>query len=137
MLPAPYTYSCIANRFVSILNGLLNRMQNDMPRIGRAPVNDSTIVTPALGASRRAIVTGLASAALAVGTGDAQATSDPQVLTFGVFPYVPALKIGDLFAPMAADFELATGRPVQLRTQDTFEKFGEELAAGSYGLVLW
>jgi phosphonate transport system substrate-binding protein len=111
-------------------------MQNDMPRIGRAPVNDSTIVTPAPGASRRAILTGLASAALAAGTGAAQATSDPQVLTFGVFPYVPALKIGDLFAPMAADFEIATGSPVQLRTKDTIEKFADELAAGRYDLVL-
>jgi phosphonate transport system substrate-binding protein len=135
-LSADYTYSCTANRFVFILTSRLNRMQNDMPRVGRAPVNNSTVVTPVPGASRRAILTGLTSAALAAVTGAARATSDPQVLTFGVFPYVPALKIGDLFAPMAANFELATGRPVQLRTKDTFEKFGEELAAGSYDLVL-
>ena len=73
-LSADYTYSCTANRFVFILTSRLNRMQNDMPRVGRAPVNNSTVVTPVPGASRRAILTGLTSAALAAVTGAARAT---------------------------------------------------------------
>ena len=75
-------------------------------------------------------------AALITATRSGHASSEPQLLSFGVFPYVPALKIGDMFAPMAADFELAADCPVQLRTKDTFEQFSDELAAGTYDVVL-
>jgi phosphonate transport system substrate-binding protein len=66
----------------------------------------------------------------------ARAESQAGVCTFGVFPYVPALKIGDLFAPMAADLTNALGTEIQLRTKETFEKFAAELAAGTYDIVL-
>jgi phosphonate transport system substrate-binding protein len=64
------------------------------------------------------------------------ATSEAGVCTFGVFPYVPALKIGELFAPMTVEFGTALGVPIQLRTNETFEKFEGELAVGSYDITL-
>jgi phosphonate transport system substrate-binding protein len=54
----------------------------------------------------------------------------------GIFPYVPALKVGDLFAPMALDFAATLGVDIQLRTSETFEKFARELAVGSYDIAL-
>ena len=65
-----------------------------------------------------------------------RADSQASVCTFGVFPYVPALKIGELFAPMALEFQAALGVQMQLRTKETFEKFRDELMAGSYDIAL-
>ena len=79
-------------------------------------------------------------AALAAGLtglpGTLQAESEAGVCSFGVFPYVPALKIGALFAPMAQDFASVLGVGIQLRTNETFEKFRAELVAGRYDIAL-
>ena len=64
------------------------------------------------------------------------AASQAGVCTLGVFPYVPALKIGELFSPMALEFGETLGIDIQLRTNETFEKFASELAAGSYDIAL-
>lgn len=86
---------------------------------------------------RRKVLLGVATAAGVAWVGAlAHADSQGGVCTFGVFPYVPALKIGDMFAPMALDLGRALGTGVQLRTKDTFEKFASELDAGSYDIVL-
>jgi ABC-type phosphate/phosphonate transport system substrate-binding protein len=55
---------------------------------------------------------------------------------FGVFPYLPALTIDELFGPLAARFARDLERPVQLRTKSTFELYAKELSEESYDLVL-
>jgi phosphonate transport system substrate-binding protein len=68
--------------------------------------------------------------------GRLRADSRAGVCTFGVFPYVPALKIGALFAPMAEDFGAVLGIGIQLRTNETFDKFRAELCDGRYDIAL-
>ncbi len=68
--------------------------------------------------------------------GRVHATSEAGVCSFGVFPYLPALKLGELFAPMAVDFATVLGVPIQLRTNESFEKFKAELAVGNYDITL-
>jgi phosphonate transport system substrate-binding protein len=58
------------------------------------------------------------------------------VCTLGIFPYVPALKVGELFSPMALELKAALGVDIQLRTSETFEKFRQELVVGTYDIAL-
>jgi ABC-type phosphate/phosphonate transport system substrate-binding protein len=58
------------------------------------------------------------------------------VAEFGVFPYMPALKLEELYGAMTAVMGETLGRPVQLRTKDTFEAFRETLHQGSYEIIL-
>jgi ABC-type phosphate/phosphonate transport system substrate-binding protein len=83
---------------------------------------------------RRAVLATLAASAL--GANDLRAISQAGVCTLGIFPYLPALNIGDLFAPMAIEFGTALGVDIQLRTRETFEKFSADLAAGVYDIAL-
>ncbi|MEO1017670.1 MAG: phosphate/phosphite/phosphonate ABC transporter substrate-binding protein [Pseudomonadota bacterium] len=55
---------------------------------------------------------------------------------FGIFPYLPALKLEHLFAPMAQSFSEVTNSPIQLRTKPTFEEFRDELAQNAYDIAL-
>lgn len=57
-------------------------------------------------------------------------------LRFGVFPYLPPLTLDRIFQPIVADLSQAAGRPVHLRTRETFAAFKEALAEGSYDLIL-
>ena len=54
---------------------------------------------------------------------------------FGVFPYLPALKIDAIFGPVAASLSRDLGTPIHLRTKPTFEQFAEELAKESYDII--
>jgi ABC-type phosphate/phosphonate transport system substrate-binding protein len=55
---------------------------------------------------------------------------------FGVFPYLPALAVDEIFGPLAAGFARDLGTPVHLRTKSTFQLYAEELAKETYDLVL-
>ncbi len=80
---------------------------------------------------------GLAAALLAAGsTRGARADSIAGVCAFGVFPYLPALSIEKLYAPVAAQLADVLGTDIQLKTKETFEEFGEEVAAGAYDLLV-
>ena len=85
---------------------------------------------------RRRFVAALTAGVAGLATTPLHAASQAGVCTFGVFPYVPALKVGELFAPIALDFGWALGVDIQLRTNETFEKFAGELAEGSYDIAL-
>lgn len=54
---------------------------------------------------------------------------------FGVFPYLPTLKIDRIFGPIAASLSRDLGTRVQLRTKPTFEQFAEELFNESYDII--
>lgn len=53
----------------------------------------------------------------------------------GVFPHLAAGQIENMFAPMAADFSKALGRPVALKTKPTFEGFMAELDKQVYDIA--
>jgi len=54
---------------------------------------------------------------------------------FGVFPYLPPVRVAELYAPAAADFAAALQRDVQLRTKKTFEDWYDEVKKQSYDIV--
>ena len=85
---------------------------------------------------RRSFLAALAASATTLAAPSLHAASQAGVCTLGIFPYVPALKIGELFSPMALEFGETLGIDIQLRTSETFEKFASELAAGSYDIAL-
>jgi phosphonate transport system substrate-binding protein len=85
---------------------------------------------------RRRFLATAAGGLAALVTAPAHAESQAGVCTLGIFPYVPALKVGELFSPMALEFEAALGVDIQLRTSETFEKFRQELVVGSFDIVL-
>ena len=60
---------------------------------------------------------------------------DTTSLVFGVFPYLPTAQLEQIYAPVAADLSIATGREVQLRTRPSFDLFREELVQQHYDLV--
>ena len=66
----------------------------------------------------------------------ARADSQAGVCTFGIFPYVPPLRVGDLFAPLALALSRQLGVDIQLRTKETFEQFADQINIGSYDIVL-
>jgi phosphonate transport system substrate-binding protein len=105
-----------------------------MPRLGNSTQSRRQLRGRDL--SRRTVLAaGSAAVAGAIAT-RARAESQAGVCTFGIFPYVPALKVGDLFAPLALELSRALGVDIQLRTKETFERFAHELAVGSYDIVL-
>jgi len=78
---------------------------------------------------RRTMLRALGATVVSLAAGSARATSQAGICSFGVFPYLPALKIGDLYAPAAVDLGEALGTQIQLQTKDTFEEFADELEA--------
>ncbi len=65
-----------------------------------------------------------------------RAVAATQLCRFGIFPYVPALRVEPLFAPLAKGFADGLGMPVQLGTKTTFETFRAALAERYYDLAL-
>jgi phosphonate transport system substrate-binding protein len=72
-------------------------------------------------------------AARAADTGAGGTERAPYIL--GVFPFIPAASIEGLFAPIAAELSAAVGRPVILRTTDSFDKFMAGLRRREYDLA--
>jgi len=60
----------------------------------------------------------------------------PDAYRLGVFPYLPVLKIDQIYGPVAAQFAEDLDRAVSLKTKTTFEKFAKELSLQSYDIVL-
>lgn len=60
-------------------------------------------------------------------------TKAPYIL--GVFPFVPPANIEGLFAPIAAEFSAAIGRPVILRTSSSYDKFMSSLEQRDYDIA--
>ena len=103
------------------------------------PINADTNLLDAGTSSvlgRRTMLRALGATVVSLAAGSARATSQAGICSFGVFPYLPALKIGDLYAPAAVDLGEALGTQIQLQTKNTFEEFADELEAGSYDFVL-
>lgn len=67
---------------------------------------------------------------------DAEAAASPADgvadYTFGVFPYLPPLSLDRVFAPVVRNLSEVLGRPVHLRTKETFAAFLAELPRGTY-----
>jgi len=55
---------------------------------------------------------------------------------FGVFPYLPPMRIEELYASAAADFAVALKREVRLRTKKTFAAWYDEVKQQRYDIVL-
>ena len=62
-------------------------------------------------------------------TAQAQEPAPPlRPYIFGAFPYLPQNELENLFAPVAADFNRALGREVQLSSKTSYESFSSALA---------
>ena len=86
---------------------------------------------------RKPLAALLATLILLLGCARFAAAAAPQDgYRFGVFPYLPALTIDEIFGPLAARFATDLEHPVQLRTKSTFELFAAELAAEAYDIIL-
>ena len=57
-------------------------------------------------------------------------------VSFGVFPYLPALEIGRQFGPMASALSATLGRPVGLQTKSGFPAFRAALHEARYDIAL-
>lgn len=85
---------------------------------------------------RRAIVRALGAGTAALAWNAALAQEARPIRSLGVFPYLPALKIGELYAPAALDLGDALDVQIELRTKDTFADYALQLAAGVYDIVV-
>lgn len=87
--------------------------------------------------TRRVVLRQLA-ALLAAGAAApaAGATAAKPPLTFGVFPFLPALELGRQFGPFATAFATIVGGPVDLRTKAGFPDFRRQLLDGHYDIAL-
>ncbi len=77
----------------------------------------------------------MASAAVTAMFGSS-AVGQKDLYSFGVFPYLPALKIEKLYSPLTSAISDILGSPTQLKTKRTFEGFRAELARTSYDVAL-
>ena len=87
------------------------------------------------------MMTAMAAAAMAAPLRPVAAEGDPghaarATFRFGVFPYLPALKMDKIFGPVALSLAKDLGVNVHLRTKPTFEEFAEELAHEAYDIIL-
>jgi phosphonate transport system substrate-binding protein len=64
------------------------------------------------------------------------ASASEEGYTMGVFPYFLPTRLEELYAPMAAEFSSAIGKPVRFRTASSFAGFYENLREGSYDIAL-
>ena len=119
------------------MEGLRTRRQSLVPVIAgmscRAPRGGWG---PGTSRARKPLAALLATLILLLGCARLAAATPENGYRFGVFPYLPALTIDEIFGPLAARFARDLEQPVQLRTKSTFELFAKELAAESYDIVL-
>jgi len=88
--------------------------------------------------NRRRLLGGLA-AALSTATLPYLGVADvppSEPVSFGVFPYLPALEIGRQFGPMASALSAILGRPVGLQTKSGFPAFRAALHEARYDIAL-
>jgi phosphonate transport system substrate-binding protein len=60
--------------------------------------------------------------------------SNPE-FTMGVFPYLPASRIQELYIPVAEDLSTALKKPVNLKTRDSFQNFRVAVEKQEYDLI--
>jgi len=58
-----------------------------------------------------------------------------QVFTMGVFPYLPATRIQELYTPVAEDLSTVLEKPVYLKTRDSFRNFRVAVEKQKYDLI--
>lgn len=69
-------------------------------------------------------------------TASASAGEPPRTeYTLGVFPYLSAATLEDVFAPIASQLGRTIGRPVHLATTLNYDAFGVKLRAGEYEIA--
>ncbi len=54
----------------------------------------------------------------------------------GVFPFLPASQIDEIYGPLVLEMGRFLGISVQLRTASSFEKFSDSLAAGQFDIAV-
>lgn len=54
---------------------------------------------------------------------------------FGVFPYLPPRELEQVFAPVAADFARALGRPVRFVSSSSYEVFAQKIDNESFDIA--
>lgn len=88
---------------------------------------------PARRDALRLLVASLAMGATPAAAITPQPTEPP--LTFGVFPFLPALEIGRRFGPISTALAEMIGRPISLQTKTDFEAFRRFLLDGRYDIA--
>ena len=58
-----------------------------------------------------------------------------EAYTFGVFPFLPPLRLEELYGPYGEVISYAVDRPVVFRTKATFEKFSLEIENQTYDVA--
>lgn len=81
------------------------------------------------------LLSGMLWLCLLTGTPASAQTASANGLLLGVFPHMPATRLLQVFTPVAADFSLALGTQVRLRTRPDFTQFAEELKAETYDIA--
>ena len=86
--------------------------------------------------SKRSFMKGLSISTLGVTLPSPSLSREWHQLSVGIFPYLPALKIEDLYSPFAVDLERLLQCSVLLRTRGSFEKFVVSLYADQFDIAL-
>lgn len=85
-----------------------------------------------------AAVAGSVLTAILFGSVNAEPTEQqprPHEYTMGVFPFLAKPVLEGVFAPIAAELSAALKREIRLQTASSFEKFSEQLAAGTFDIA--
>jgi phosphonate transport system substrate-binding protein len=82
-----------------------------------------------------ALVLPLALATIALSPLTAIADRKNEAYVLGVFPHLPPRDLEKVFAPMAADLSTVLGKPVELRTSATYEKFSSGIDSGKFDIA--
>jgi ABC-type phosphate/phosphonate transport system substrate-binding protein len=87
---------------------------------------------------RRGVLAQLTAVAASIaGAGSTKAAATAaEPIVFGVFPYLPALRIGREFGPLAAALAGICRVPVSLQTKNGFPAFRQRLLEGHYDIAL-
>ncbi len=85
------------------------------------------------------VVIALAMLILALGSPSPAQAADQRTLDsdkFGVFPYLSAIRLDKIYAPVTGELSKNLGRKVRFRTSSTFEKFLANIKAEDYDIAL-
>ena len=84
---------------------------------------------------RRFIIVLCALAGAAVVFSNPRPVHAQEAYTLGVFPFLPPLRLEQLYGPFGGVISGAIGRPVEFRTKATFEKFTVEIENQTYDVA--
>jgi ABC-type phosphate/phosphonate transport system substrate-binding protein len=83
----------------------------------------------------RLSLAGTVSTTLLMLTATTLAIAGDRSLTFGVFPYLPTVRMEQIFAPIAARFGELTGLPIVLRSRPDYGRFREQVKQQAYDIL--